>query len=59
MQLKRQTRLVTVKCECGKRITKYNRWYYENEFNDLKPICKECIRAIKEVLDKDEYEVIK
>lgn len=58
MQLKRQTKLVTVKCECGTRITKYNRWYYLNEFGEYKPVCESCIKVILEALDEDEYEVI-
>lgn len=37
-----------VKCPCGTRINKRNLCYYINEYNEKVPICRKCVRVIKE-----------
>lgn len=38
------------KCKCEKRINKKNIRYYIDQYNERKPICKDCYEIIKTFL---------
>lgn len=43
----------TIKCLCGIRLNRRNIGYYIDEFNERVPICKKCIKVIKEYQQDD------